>query len=288
MIRGLALKRPQEFQGQDLDAPVLAAGHHGGHIDCNQRHGRPLFLRLGGVRGLGGDHAELSQDPDGHLGRQVVVAPPEGLDPLRLVLDDLKARGPVGLALRKQRAQLLDLDHPGVPVRLAFRKLLPDRLDLRKAGIAVRLALLQLGDEARDLLIPRMDNSVKRFQFFLQTRQIPFSLRRDGGHLRQRICARGPLGKAVVTVGEEAQGDQVFGVQKFKRPLEILREKARRTLADEIPVEKMKEWEAGLLQHMRTLHPEIGQAIVTQKVLTDTIKEQLDAAIQEYNRTASF
>ena len=58
--------------------------------------------------------------------------------------------------------------------------------------------------------------------------------------------------------------------------------------ADDIPVEKMKEWETGLLQHMRTSHPEIGQAIFTQKVLTDTIKEQLDAAIQEYNRTAGF
>jgi F-type H+/Na+-transporting ATPase subunit alpha len=58
--------------------------------------------------------------------------------------------------------------------------------------------------------------------------------------------------------------------------------------ADNVPVEKMKEWEAGLLQHMRTLHPEIGQAIMTEKMLTENIKQQLDAAIQEYNRTATI
>ncbi|MEJ2555032.1 MAG: F0F1 ATP synthase subunit alpha [Anaerolineae bacterium] len=58
--------------------------------------------------------------------------------------------------------------------------------------------------------------------------------------------------------------------------------------ADDVPVDKISDWEAGLLQFMRTVHPEIGQAIMDQKILTDEIKELLEAAIQEYKQTADF
>jgi F-type H+-transporting ATPase subunit alpha len=58
--------------------------------------------------------------------------------------------------------------------------------------------------------------------------------------------------------------------------------------ADDVPVDKVRDFEAGLLQLMRTVHPEIGQAIVDEKELTDQIRELLDAAIQEYQQTASF
>jgi len=58
--------------------------------------------------------------------------------------------------------------------------------------------------------------------------------------------------------------------------------------ADDVPVDKIRDFEAGLLQFMRTVHPEIDQAIVDEKELTDQIRELLDAAIQEYQQTASF
>jgi F-type H+-transporting ATPase subunit alpha len=58
--------------------------------------------------------------------------------------------------------------------------------------------------------------------------------------------------------------------------------------ADDVPVDKVRDFEAGLLQFMRTVHPEIGQAIMDEKELTDQIRELLDAAIQEYQQTASF
>jgi len=58
--------------------------------------------------------------------------------------------------------------------------------------------------------------------------------------------------------------------------------------ADDVPVNKIRDFEAGLLQFMRTVHPEVGQAIMEEKDLTDAIKEALDAAIQEYKQTASF
>jgi len=58
--------------------------------------------------------------------------------------------------------------------------------------------------------------------------------------------------------------------------------------ADDVPVEKIRDFEASLLQFMRTVHPEIGQGIMDEKVLTDQIRELLNGAIQEYKQTASF
>jgi F-type H+-transporting ATPase subunit alpha len=58
--------------------------------------------------------------------------------------------------------------------------------------------------------------------------------------------------------------------------------------ADDVPLDKLREFESGLLQFMRTVHPEIGQGIRDEKVLTDQIIELLDAAIQEYKQTAGF
>jgi F-type H+-transporting ATPase subunit alpha len=58
--------------------------------------------------------------------------------------------------------------------------------------------------------------------------------------------------------------------------------------ADDVPLDKLRDFESGLLQFMRTVHPEIGQAIRDEKVLTDQIIELLDAAIQEYKQTAVF
>jgi F-type H+-transporting ATPase subunit alpha len=58
--------------------------------------------------------------------------------------------------------------------------------------------------------------------------------------------------------------------------------------ADDVPVAKISGFEAGLLQFMRTVHPEIGQAIMDEKILTDEIRELLEAALREYKQTASF
>jgi F-type H+-transporting ATPase subunit alpha len=56
--------------------------------------------------------------------------------------------------------------------------------------------------------------------------------------------------------------------------------------ADDIVVDKIKDFETGLLKFMRTIHPEIGQAIMEKGELTDELKESLDAAIKEYKQTA--
>ena len=59
-------------------------------------------------------------------------------------------------------------------------------------------------------------------------------------------------------------------------------------LADDVPINKIKDFEVGLLQFMRTVHPEIGQTISSEKVISDEIASALNAAIEEYKQTASF
>jgi len=58
--------------------------------------------------------------------------------------------------------------------------------------------------------------------------------------------------------------------------------------ADDVPVNKIKDFEAGLLQFMRSVHTEIGQTLLSEKDLTDQIRAALNAAIQEYKQTADF
>jgi F-type H+-transporting ATPase subunit alpha len=58
--------------------------------------------------------------------------------------------------------------------------------------------------------------------------------------------------------------------------------------ADEVPVPRIREWEAGLLQFMRSTHPDIGSTIMAEKELNEGIIERLRAAVEEYNQTVSF
>jgi F-type H+/Na+-transporting ATPase subunit alpha len=58
--------------------------------------------------------------------------------------------------------------------------------------------------------------------------------------------------------------------------------------ADDVPVNKVRDFEAGLLQFMRASHPGIGQSITTLKDLTEPLVGQLKAAIADYKQTAHF
>ncbi len=55
---------------------------------------------------------------------------------------------------------------------------------------------------------------------------------------------------------------------------------------DHVPVGEVRNWESNLHRFMADVHPEIGQAIVTQKELSDELIEALDGAIQEFDGNA--
>jgi len=56
---------------------------------------------------------------------------------------------------------------------------------------------------------------------------------------------------------------------------------------DTVAVEKVREFEQGLLKYMDLVHPEIGQAIVTEKKITPETEEKLKQALVEFKQTGS-
>ncbi len=57
---------------------------------------------------------------------------------------------------------------------------------------------------------------------------------------------------------------------------------------DDVPVSKVKEWEAAFLKWVDEAHPEIGRTIAETKDLPDETVEQLKAAIVEFKQTHTF
>jgi F-type H+-transporting ATPase subunit alpha len=61
-----------------------------------------------------------------------------------------------------------------------------------------------------------------------------------------------------------------------------------RGLLDEVPVEKMLEFEQGLYQFMDANHPELGRSIMETSELPPEREQELEAAINEYKQTVSY
>jgi F-type H+-transporting ATPase subunit alpha len=55
-----------------------------------------------------------------------------------------------------------------------------------------------------------------------------------------------------------------------------------------VPVEKVQQYEVDLIKFMKSSHPEVGQAIAAQKVLTDEIEASLKAALAEFNQAEGY
>lgn len=58
-------------------------------------------------------------------------------------------------------------------------------------------------------------------------------------------------------------------------------------LADEVDIERVTEWEEGLLRFMEASHGDILKQIRDEKALSDDLKEKLNSAIKTYNSTWS-
>jgi F-type H+-transporting ATPase subunit alpha len=57
--------------------------------------------------------------------------------------------------------------------------------------------------------------------------------------------------------------------------------------ADDVPVEKMREWGNGLLRFMDTVHPEIGRRVMETEELDQETEDKLCNVIAEYQETVS-
>ena len=58
-----------------------------------------------------------------------------------------------------------------------------------------------------------------------------------------------------------------------------------RGYADNVPLDRMAEWEKELLRHMDTVHPDIVKAIATEKRLSKELEAKLEEAIQGFMAT---
>ena len=59
-------------------------------------------------------------------------------------------------------------------------------------------------------------------------------------------------------------------------------------LMDDVPVEKVGEFEKALFQHMDASQPEIGRSIMETYELPPEREQELDAAIREFKQTAGY
>jgi F-type H+-transporting ATPase subunit alpha len=57
---------------------------------------------------------------------------------------------------------------------------------------------------------------------------------------------------------------------------------------DSVPVDKIQQYEADILQYIQSNHPGIGQAIASQKVISDETETALKAALAAYNQSAGY
>jgi F-type H+-transporting ATPase subunit alpha len=55
---------------------------------------------------------------------------------------------------------------------------------------------------------------------------------------------------------------------------------------DDVPVNKVQDWETEFHRYMANAHSEIGQRILTDKRLEDDLVDQLKAAIEQFKKTA--
>jgi F-type H+-transporting ATPase subunit alpha len=101
------------------------------------------------------------------------------------------------------------------------------------------------------------------------------------------------LDKATLAQLERGQRLMELLKQPQYRPIELDAEvigiyAVTNGFADDVPVNKIRDFEEGLLQFMSTTHPEVGRSIMDKKALTDEIKTALDEAIKTYMHTVSF
>jgi F-type H+-transporting ATPase subunit alpha len=58
-----------------------------------------------------------------------------------------------------------------------------------------------------------------------------------------------------------------------------------RGFADNVPLERMRQWEISLLRYMDTTHPEIGKSINEEKRITSETEEKLVLALDAFMST---
>ncbi|MDF1500830.1 MAG: F0F1 ATP synthase subunit alpha [Anaerolineales bacterium] len=124
-------------------------------------------------------------------------------------------------------------------------------------------------------------------------KQVAGRLRLDMAAYRE-VAAFAQFGSDLdkTTQAQLARGQRMQEILKQPqyRPYEMEEEvvvlfAATRGFADDVPVDRMVEWEQALLRSMKSSHPGILKDIAAQKVITEETEAELRKAIETFNRS---
>ena len=93
---------------------------------------------------------------------------------------------------------------------------------------------------------------------------------------RARRLADGPR---LVAEGAEVRADKAWLVYIWA---------VNNGYLDDVPVAKIRAFESGFLRFMAASHPEVGETIARDRVLSEATIEALKSAIAEFKQTMSF
>jgi F-type H+-transporting ATPase subunit alpha len=129
------------------------------------------------------------------------------------------------------------------------------------------------------------------------------AMKKVAGRLRLDLAQFREL-EAFVQFGTELDKATQAQLARGRRVVEVLKQKQYETMPveeqvtiiyavtaghlDDIPVERIKEFEIGFLQYLRVAHPEIGASIAQSKDMTSAAEEKLIQAIKEYKESLSY
>jgi len=128
-------------------------------------------------------------------------------------------------------------------------------------------------------------------------RQVVRQLKLDMAQFRE-LQAFAQFGTAELDAGTRRQLERGRRIQEIMKqpqyqpvPLDkqvMIVFAGNRGLVDDVPVERVLEFERALYQYMDASHPQIGRAILEKLELSTELEQQIEAAIRQFKQTAGY
>ena len=128
------------------------------------------------------------------------------------------------------------------------------------------------------------------------------AMKKVAGKLRLEMAQYRELA-AFAQFGSDLDAATLATIRRGERLVELLKQPQYRPLSmadqvavlyaginrylDDVPVEKVREWEARFLEFLHDLHPEITESIGSMRELSPEIEEKLKAAIETFSQSFS-
>ena len=149
-----------------------------------------------------------------------------------------------------------------------------------RPAINVGLSVSRVGSDAQTKAMKQVSGSLKLD--LAQYRELA-AFAQFGSDLDKATRARLDRGRRVTEVLKQPENAPL----KLDEEVVILFAASNGYL-DDVPVERISEFEQGLRRYLAASHPEIGQQITEQKALSADLEQALRTAIDEYKQSSEF